>query len=850
MSKRAPIRTIRTLSALALLMPATIAAGKEIEESLPEQSVLYLEYVGADRCGEAMVSTPFGRVWDLPGVLQIKREAWKALRKTALEDATDDHDRQVAEASFDIAELLWRKGITINVMNVAMGESGPTFNLVAAVDAGDQCAKLVSSVERLIELCPLGLKIEPSDTGVSGARLVKVPHPAVPPIAYATVGDTFWVYVGPNATGRVAQVASGEASALTSNEQFIESFKKVSAKDGQPIFKLRIDAEELLTQARAISEQMTGKPGLPMMFESVLTASGLSGLHSFTLGCQIVDGGFHSTTFIDAPGNRKGLMKLFEQAPLTDADLIWLPKGASFATAINFDWAAAYDEIMRVLSVIPFPVKHRVEEATGVFRDWSGLDLRNDVLAALGDGVAVFDAADAGGVWFSGVTYVLEVRDESTLSALIDRSLSVLISKMDNEPRAEVLTANHGEFTIHYLQFRKWPVPLAPAWSFVNGRMVFALTPQTLKGQIDRVSSDDARSRSLLASENYQELRKQLSGDAFGIQYCDTARGLDQVYRYAILGSIAGISAAREYGVDIDATMVPTIGEITRGVGGHLNIITADESGIMHSSHGSWPFPVPSIGVGTGVNEALMISILLPSLSRARELSKRLVSQANLKGIGTACYLYAEDHGNKLPDSLDQLVEGGYIVEKQLNAPSAGPGVRSYTYVADIPVDMPNPQAVILAYEEYPGMTDEGANVLFLDGHVEFVKEDRLAQVFANHRAQSREDTSDRSARLTALGVSLSAFFADIERLPESLDELVDRGYAGATMLKSPAGGRIVLVEEETCDSESTDEIQATIVAHEDAGAFESERLCALFCDLHVECLPRESIAALLQKSE
>ncbi len=38
---------------------------------------------------------------------------------------------------------------------------------------------------------------------------------------------------------------------------------------------------------------------------------------------------------------------------------------------------------------------------------------------------------------------------------------------------------------------------------------------------------------------------------------------------------------------------------------------------------------------------ALLISILLPSLSRARELSKRLVCGANLSGIGKACKIYA-----------------------------------------------------------------------------------------------------------------------------------------------------------------------------------------------------------------
>ncbi len=46
---------------------------------------------------------------------------------------------------------------------------------------------------------------------------------------------------------------------------------------------------------------------------------------------------------------------------------------------------------------------------------------------------------------------------------------------------------------------------------------------------------------------------------------------------------------------------------------------------------------------------ALLISILLPSLSRARELSKRLVCGANIKGIGTSCKIYANENDEMWP---------------------------------------------------------------------------------------------------------------------------------------------------------------------------------------------------------
>jgi prepilin-type N-terminal cleavage/methylation domain-containing protein/prepilin-type processing-associated H-X9-DG protein len=60
---------------------------------------------------------------------------------------------------------------------------------------------------------------------------------------------------------------------------------------------------------------------------------------------------------------------------------------------------------------------------------------------------------------------------------------------------------------------------------------------------------------------------------------------------------------------------------------------------------------------------ALLISILLPSLSRARELSKRLVSAANLKGIGTSAKLYANDNFEKwmVPGFKSGLVGTGGI---------------------------------------------------------------------------------------------------------------------------------------------------------------------------------------------
>lgn len=75
---------------------------------------------------------------------------------------------------------------------------------------------------------------------------------------------------------------------------------------------------------------------------------------------------------------------------------------------------------------------------------------------------------------------------------------------------------------------------------------------------------------------------------------------------------------------------------------------------------------------------ALLISILLPSLARARELSKRSVCAANLKGMGTGFYTYANESADSWPVALGQkaTADGTTVVEyrKQVGIDDPGRG--------------------------------------------------------------------------------------------------------------------------------------------------------------------------------
>ncbi|MCP4250369.1 MAG: type II secretion system protein [bacterium] len=94
---------------------------------------------------------------------------------------------------------------------------------------------------------------------------------------------------------------------------------------------------------------------------------------------------------------------------------------------------------------------------------------------------------------------------------------------------------------------------------------------------------------------------------------------------------------------------------------------------------------------------ALLISILLPSLSRARELSKRLVCGAHLKGLGTSMKIYANDNFERWPvpafseaaikdgtgiEYLEQIGEDGDLPREEWSASDDHPTLPATTQLS------------------------------------------------------------------------------------------------------------------------------------------------------------------------
>lgn len=126
----------------------------------------------------------------------------------------------------------------------------------------------------------------------------------------------------------------------------------------------------------------------------------------------------------------------------------------------------------------------------------------------------------------------------------------------------------------------------------------------------------------------------------------------------------------------------------------------------------------------------LAISFAKPS---SEEILERYRCSTQMRSIGNALILYANEHDGRYPASLDNLVAGGYLPATSLICPrSSRVGSRmNYLYfVADrhYPTDSQTPLV-----SEPLSNHDRGINVLLGDGTVRFVEGTDAIRLLAEH---------------------------------------------------------------------------------------------------------------------
>jgi len=135
--------------------------------------------------------------------------------------------------------------------------------------------------------------------------------------------------------------------------------------------------------------------------------------------------------------------------------------------------------------------------------------------------------------------------------------------------------------------------------------------------------------------------------------------------------------------------------------------------------------------------DSIINGFVAPSMLQAKMQAARITCRSNLKIIGMALLMYSNDHKDKFPADLETLVTKTYIRDKKILICPASKLRSSYIYrgaaitLADIP-------SLIVVYEKSSNH-EGGRNVLFLDGHAEWVQEERFQELIKKDNNYRRE---------------------------------------------------------------------------------------------------------------
>lgn len=201
--------------------------------------------------------------------------------------------------------------------------------------------------------------------------------------------------------------------------------------------------------------------------------------------------------------------------------------------------------------------------------------------------------------------------------------------------------------------------------------------------------------------------------------------------------------AAMVCGIAGIVTCIPIAGII----GVVLGIIALVRAGSRPLEYGGKGMAITGICTGSVsmiIVPVLLISIFLPSLSRARELAKRAGCAANMRGIGQSLMIYANANGGEFPPNTRLLIDAGLCAPKMFQCPSEGNSAETgsdYQYIRGLTDKAPGDWIVV--FEDPGNHNGEGGNVLYRDLRVQFLKEPDFTSELDRVRKEIEESGSD-----------------------------------------------------------------------------------------------------------
>jgi hypothetical protein len=296
---------------------------------------------------------------------------------------------------------------------------------------------------------------------------------------------------------------------------------------------------------------------------------------------------------LDAPGPRKGVLALLNGKQFSMADVPPLPPDVASWSMTHFDAAAVWDLSIVALETIvaifdPDSVPE-IQKSIKEINDALGLDLRKDLLGALGDKVVFYHSPTEGPMTL-GQVVMIKVKDKEKLEGAIKQIVKVLAQKANGQVVFKKRTYHGVELREVY--FKERGFPFVPTYAIHNDWLVISLFPQPVQGYILRSKGEmtawkpDARSK-----EAFDKLPKQF----LSVSWSDPRPGLGQLL--AIGPILGGFYKSVDPESSFEIGSIPNAQEATRHLFPNVAVFVDDGKVLRFESRDSLVLPLEIAGI-------------------------------------------------------------------------------------------------------------------------------------------------------------------------------------------------------------------------------------------------------------
>lgn len=569
--------------------------------------------------------------------------------------------------------------------------------------------------------------------GGMGAELQ--PHPDQPDTHLLDLG-------GPALTFGMKRTPGGAATVIAFNdaggpEQPIGDLGLPAGVEPAWAMKLDMGAampfiEMMLEQAGPEGEMIRGQLAMMGMTPEAPMRLTLAAGH----GPEVTHMVMRYANFAASPVNKA----MISRTPLSARHLGMIPPDATYAQISQMRIAGLVEYLDSMIRTAQEEAGADVQDPLDMLRQETGIDLRGGFINHLGETIGLYMSDTTGGGGFiSGVAFI-EVKDEAAVRGTLDQ-----IAAFANEMAAEHakgyvrlrrrMVNGHEMMT---LNFPGLPVPMEVSMSVSNGFLWVGASPQAMLAGLDYARSNG---RGLLAHPRFR-VNEAMLAKATTITFLDTPRMLTGGYTFASMAASALSNAVQVPGdVERDPGIIlPPLPVLAKNAQPMISLGWMEGDDMVSHATSDRSMLVNLCGVAGTIGPmygglllpAFGAGLLMPAMEKARQSAKATQTMANLRQIGIAIHTHAAEHNDRVPASLDAIVDRGY-----LEAKPSSPFGPVFDEVGDYWLNskprrlsqVANPARTIAAYDRAMYMATFRAAVLFFDGHVEVLENYQLSEL-------------------------------------------------------------------------------------------------------------------------